>query len=465
MRAVRTNREPLELPSHPRHAPPAPGVAPALLGTNAASIGSRGFLSAACVSLCWLALSLWLALPWARELGTYIGALPAWLVIAGIALAPGFMNAFQTASLLLRPRGTYIEPRHYPPVTVLIAAYNEAANIETTLRSIASQRFPGAVETIVIDDGSMDGTADVVRKCDVPGVRLVVQPQNTGKAAALNRGLAETHHALVITVDADSWLHPDALRLLVREYLNGQPQTAAVAGAVFVNNARSSWVTRLQYWDYFQGIAATKRTQAAYGGTLVAQGAFSLYRTEILREMGGWPAGVGEDIVVTWAILQRGFYVGYAEDAICLTRVPESLGSLVRQRARWARGMIEAFRRHPEILLRRRLTTFLVSWNLLFPWMDFTFTFGFIPGLVLAAFGHYWLVGPVTLALIPSAVLMGAVMYHVSARVFARQGLSTQCDLPGLIGYTFAYGFINHPASLRGYVAELLGMRKTWGTK
>jgi len=428
-------------------------------------VGTRGFLVAVSLATLWLAFSLWLALPWARELSGIIGALAAWLIIGGIALAPGFMNAFQTASLLLRPCGKYIELHAYPPVTVLIAAYNEAADIANTLRSVVRQNYPGALEVIVIDDGSTDGTAEIVRSSGYSNVRLIVQPQNAGKAAALNRGLAETHHDIVVTVDADSWLQADALRLLVREYLNGQPQTAAVAGAVFVNNAQSSWVTRLQYWDYFHGIAAVKRTQAAYGGTLVAQGAFSLYRTQILREIGGWPACVGEDIVVTWAILRRGFFVGYAEDAVCFTHAPESLSTLVRQRVRWARGMIEAFRHHPEILLKRRLTTFLVSWNLLYPWMDFAFTFGFIPGLVLAACGHYWLVGPMTLALIPSAVLMGAIMYRMSARVFVHQGLRIRHDLPALIGYTLGYGLINHPASLRGYFAELLGMRKTWGTK
>jgi poly-beta-1,6-N-acetyl-D-glucosamine synthase len=347
---------------------------------------------------------------------------------------------------------------------VLVAAYNEAANIAITLRSLAAQRYPGKMEVIVIDDGSVDSTAEIVGR-DFPGVLLLVRPRNAGKAAALNRGLAKTHHELVVTVDADSSLHADALRLLVREDLNGQPQTAAVAGAGFVHNAQSNWVTRLQYWDYFHGIAATKRAQAAYGGTLVAQGAFSLYRTDILRDIGGWPACVGEDIVVTWAILRRGFFVGYAEDAVCFTSVPETLGSLMRQRARWARGMIEAFRNHPQILLKRRLPTFLIGWNLLFPWLDFTFTFGFIPGLVLACFGHYWLVGPVTLALIPSAVFMGAVMYRMSARVFAAHGLRIELDVLALFAYTFAYGLINHPASLRGYLAELFGARKIWGTK
>jgi poly-beta-1,6-N-acetyl-D-glucosamine synthase len=435
------------------------------LGINQASVGGSRFAVALAAAAVWVLLSLWLSIPWAEDLGEIIGVVPAWSVIFGIALAPGFMNAFQTASLLLRPANRYTAPAVYPPLTVLIAAYNEADNIETTLHSIASQGYPGALDVIVIDDGSADGTADRVRAFKRDWLRLLVQPLNRGKAAALNRGLAEARFELVVTLDADSRLHAQALRLLVEEYLSGQPQTAAVAGAVFVHNDRDNWVTRLQHWDYFHGIAATKRTQAAYGGTLVAQGAFSLYRRTILLEIGGWPSCVGEDIVVTWAILRRGWFVGYAQDAVCFTRVPDTLPGLVRQRSRWARGMIEAFRAHPGILLRRRLTTFLVSWNLVFPWIDFTFTFGFIPGLVLACFGSYWLVGPVTLALIPSAALVGAVMYRMSARVFAGQGIRVSRDIPALIAYTLGYSLILQPASLRGYCAEILGLRKSWGTK
>jgi len=97
--------------------------------------------------------------------------------------------------------------------------------------------------------------------------------------------------------------------------------------------------------------------------------------------------------------------------------------------------------------------------------MDFVFTFAFIPGLILALFGHYWLVGPITLALIPSAAFIGVVMYRMSARVFAVSGMRITHDPLALIGYTLGYGLINHPASLRGYMAEFLGMRKTWGTK
>src|SRR3546814_17220536 len=62
----------------------------------------------------------------------------------------------------------------------------------------------------------------------------------------------------------------------------------------------------VQEWDYFHGIAAVKRMQSMYHGTLVAQGAFSLYDRKALEDVGGWPECVGEDIVVSWALLERG---------------------------------------------------------------------------------------------------------------------------------------------------------------
>src|SRR5262245_4542718 len=94
------------------------------LGTNRASIGVVRFFAAMSIAAAWSALSLWLAIPWVHDLGEIIGPALAWAAIFGIALAPGFMNAFQTASLLLRPRRRYFAPEQYPPLTLLIAAYN-----------------------------------------------------------------------------------------------------------------------------------------------------------------------------------------------------------------------------------------------------------------------------------------------------------------------------------------------------
>jgi biofilm PGA synthesis N-glycosyltransferase PgaC len=238
-----------------------------------------------------------------------------------------------------------------------------------------------------------------------------------------------------------------------------------VAGAILIRNSRQNWLTKAQEWDYFLGIAAIKRIQSLFQGTLVAQGAFSLYDRETLVEVGGWPETVGEDIVLTWKILRAGYRVGHAENAIALTRCPDNLTQFIRQRQRWSRGLIEAFKMTPDILLQRRLPVFYIWWNTLFPLMDLAYSLGFIPGLVLAMFGHYWIVGPMTLALLPISFLMNSLMYSRSKATFDEVGLKVRRNRLGLLSYTLVYSIILQPACVWGYISEVLNLRKTWGTK
>ena len=429
-------------------------------------LGVRGkFVLALVASGAWLTLTVLIALPWIAELSSRIGVLLALLAVGGIALVPGFMNAFLIASLMLDRRPPRIAPSRYPSVSILIAAYNEEASIADTLRSIANQDYPGTFEVFVIDDGSHDRTASIVDACDHDWVHLLRQPQNAGKSAALNRGLAEAHFDLVVTLDADSFLYRDALRNLVERYLADPPNTRAVAGTMLVRNSRRNWVTKAQEWDYFHGIAAIKRVQSLYQGTLVAQGAYSLYERAALREVGGWVDCVGEDIVLTWAMLRKGWRVGHAEDACCFTNAPDTLHQFVRQRQRWARGMMEAFRQFPDIVLKPRLSTLFIWWNLLFPWLDLAYTVFFIPGIILALFGIYWIAGPLTLALLPMALGINYLMYRVGSQMFASNGLRVRRNLSGFLTYAFVYSLILQPACVAGYFSEVLGLRKTWGTK
>jgi biofilm PGA synthesis N-glycosyltransferase PgaC len=423
------------------------------------------FAVAIAVSVAWLIFTVWVALPWMRDLARLSNWPIALLIIGGIALVPGVMNAFLAASLLLDRR-----PRHkswdgYPGISILIAAFNEESSILETLQSLARQTYPGRMEAIVIDDGSADGTADLVASLDHPWLRLLRQSTNLGKAAALNRGLAEAQYGLVITLDADSCLYKDALRNLVERYLSDPPGTRAVAGTMLVRNSRDTWITKAQEWDYFHGIAAIKRMQSFFHGTLVAQGAFSVYDRSALEEVGGWADCVGEDIVLTWAMLSRGWRVGYAEDACCFTNAPAGLKGFIGQRRRWARGLMEAFRRHPRILLLPRMSTFFVCWNVLFPWLDFVYTMVFLPGVVVALFGIYWVAGPMTLALLPMALLMNLVMYRISVRMFDEQGLRVRRNIGGFLMYAFAYSLVLQPVSMIGYASELLGLRKSWGAR
>ena len=425
------------------------------------------FAIALSVATAWMSLSIMLANPWAEALGAWVTMPVAWAIVAGIALIPGFMNAFLLMSLALDRRPGHAPLERYPGLSILVAAYNEEATIVETIESIARQQYPGPLEVIVANDGSKDRTAELVREQlpNYPWLRLLDLKQNVGKANALNEALKLVSHTLTATVDADSWLFRDALTSIAERYFHDPKNTRAVAGAVMVRNSRESWMTRAQEWDYFQGIAAIKRVQSMYQGTMVAQGAFSLYDTATLRKVGGWPDCVGEDIVLSWSILKEGYRIGHCEDALLFTNAPTTLKQFARQRQRWARGMVEAFKKQPGILLMPSLPTTFVYWNLFFPFLDLIFTVVFIPGVVLALFGYYWIAGPITLALVPMAMAMNYFMYRIGRELFADKGLKVRFNPSGFFIYTLFYSMIMQPVSVAGYVSEVLNLRKTWGTK
>lgn len=430
---------------------------------------SRFSISVVGASL-WVVFSIWLSLPWLADLGNLTHPLFALFVLTFIAYLPGFINAFLLISLALRPDARRTTPAQWPAITVLVAAYNEAERIGATLHSLAALTYPGALQVIVIDDGSSDETSRIVEGAraqfgGAKALELMAPGANAGKARALNRGLAKAAHDLIVTIDADTLLQPNSLVAMVEHLTASPPRTAAIAGTIFVGNHAENWVTKVQQWDYFHGIAAVKRMQGMYDGTLVAQGAFSIYHKAPLLEAGGWPDSVGEDIVLTWALLRADYKIGHADDAIAWTHAPATLKGLAYQRKRWARGMIEALALHKRLLTVPRAQTMFIWWNLLFVSIDATYTFVFIPGLVLAFCGIFWLAGPVTLLLLPLAVLWNLVIYRIQSRLLKREGIEMKKSVLGFTLYALIYPLLMQPVSVWGYFAELLGGRKLWDAK
>jgi biofilm PGA synthesis N-glycosyltransferase PgaC len=248
------------------------------------------------VALAWTVLAVVLSIPWQQDLETAVGAVPAWIAIALLAYVPGFLVAFLAASLFLdrQPRLRVKHPT--TAISVVIAARNEEAGIGPTIERIAGSDYDGPVTIVLADNGSTDGTVAAARAtAEACGAELrVVHEQQPGKAHALNAALATITTSLVATVDADTLLHQEALRRLVSRLESAPADTVAVAGAVLVRNSRQNLLTRMQEWDYYLGIAAVKRMQGMYQSTLVAQGAFSVYRTDEVRAIGGWPDAIGD---------------------------------------------------------------------------------------------------------------------------------------------------------------------------
>ena len=415
-------------------------------------------------ALSWMAISTALAVPWSDELASLLGAPAAWLLITLIALVPGFLNTHLVLSLLLdRPR-QLDEIGELPPVTVLIAAWNERDSLPDTIRAFSRLSYPGRCELLIVDDGSTDGTIDALDEVLdlLPRARLVAA-EHGGKAAALNLGLAQVRTPVVVTMDADTCLHPEALRRLVTRLVTAPPDTAAVAGMVLTRNSRANLLTRMQEWDYFLAMASVKRQQALYQGTLVAQGAFSAYKTEALRAARGWPVCVGEDIVLTWALQKKGFRIGFEPTAVAFTAVPLEWRRFVRQRRRWARGMIEGLAAHGDLLWRKpRLTGFFVAIDALFPLLDGAYTLVFLPGLALALFGHYYIAGPLTLLVVPISLLVTMAMMQRQSAVFRQLGLRVRRNRLGYVAYLITYQAVLSPIALLGYAQEFLRLPKRW---
>ena len=163
----------------------------------------------------------------------------------------------------------------------------------------------------------------------------------------------------------------------------------------------ATFVTRMQQWDYRLGINGVKRMQAAYNTALVAQGAFSAYWTSDLRAVGGWPDAIGEDIVLTWTMLESRGLVQYEPVALGFTVVPERLDRLLSQRSRWARGMCEGLRTHPPPKQPRVLAKLVAGIDYLVPCLDIGVIFFWVPGVILFLFGYPLIFGWWSMLLLP----------------------------------------------------------------
>ena len=424
------------------------------------------FIISTLVSILWFAVSLWLAQPWIHELSGVVGYFIAYPVVLLIALVPGFLNAHILTSVLLdSPRplssATMANSEAFPPISVLIAAYNEEDNLPETIMSIAEQDYPASVEIIVVDDGSTDETVSVLRALRMPNL-TVIQANHAGKAGALTAGLRAVTRDITVCIDADTFLHRQALKRIITRMITDPDHTAAVAGCVLVRNSRSSLMTRLQEWDYFIGISSAKRQQALYQGTLVAQGAFSAFRTAALRRCQGWPSVIGEDIVLTWKLLSKGYRVGYEATALGFTKAPQGVVAFWRQRQRWARGMIEGLKRYGSLAWQGNLTGFFVGVDFVIPVIDLFYSIVFLPGIFLALTGRYYIVGPMTLLVIPLAFLIVLLMFQKQKRVFSELNLKVRQNSLGFIVFMLLYQPLMSPICLTGYLKELAGVRKRW---
>ena len=235
-------------------------------------------------------------------------------------------------------------------VTVLIPAHNEEGVIVQTVTSVLASDWK-ELRIIVVDDGSADKTGDLLDTnfSQEPRVEIIHQV-NRGKAAALNLAMARAETEIVVTIDADTEIEPDAISKLVRHF--SDPKVAAVAGNVKVGN-RSKWLTRWQALEYITSQNMEKRAFDLLNCITVVPGALGAWRKAAIQAAGGITADtVAEDADLTIAIRRLGWRISYEEEAIAWTEAPENAGQLIRQRFRWTFGTLQSFWKHSDTLFR-----------------------------------------------------------------------------------------------------------------
>jgi poly-beta-1,6-N-acetyl-D-glucosamine synthase len=244
----------------------------------------------------------------------------------------------------------------WPSVSILVPAYQEAENIESTLGSLVELEYPH-YEIIVVDDGSSDATFEKARKFSRnSGTVSVLRKDNGGKWSALNLAFKYAKYELIFCVDADSRLSRNALQLLVPHMRD--PRIAAVCGQVTVRN-RVNLITKLQAMEYVYANGGLRTAQSHFGWMLVVPGPIGLYRRSNLEQITklageiaervrpGHVAGplsnetFAEDFQLSLTTRALNGRIAYEPRAIAYTRAPENILSLINQRYRWMRGTMQ----------------------------------------------------------------------------------------------------------------------------
>jgi biofilm PGA synthesis N-glycosyltransferase PgaC len=398
-----------------------------------------------------------------------------WVIPIFLAYVPGLVIGFMVFTLLiLRYREPSLSPPsgpwprgEWPAVTIIVAAWNEEAAIVPTLESLGGLEYPGRIEVALADNNSTDRTAELAAEAAQRlglDYRRVFE-EKAGKHFALTTALGTATTPLVVTLDADTYLQRQALEFLVAR-VTTSPQDqhiCACAGALVAENPLATFITRMQQWDYRLGINGVKRMQAAYNTALVAQGAFSVYWTEDIQAVGGWPDAIGEDIVLTWRLLQSRGIVVYEPLALGFTAVPEHVGRLMSQRSRWARGMFEGLQLNPPYVQPRVLAKFVSGIDYLVPILDIGYIFFFLPGVILFILGYPLIFGWWSMLLLPMTLFIFGFLRHWQERhVFRRLGIQQRRDWRGFTGYLLAYQTLTSSASLRGYAQHFVGSTRRW---
>ncbi|MCU1240040.1 MAG: glycosyl transferase family 2 [Candidatus Acidoferrum typicum] len=286
-----------------------------------------------------------------------------------------------------------------PPITLIAPAHNEESSIRVAVRNLLELDYP-ELEIIVVNDGSADRTLEEMReefclrpvraiyvptlesarvrglyRSGVDARLLIVDKEPAGsKADAVNAGLNAATSPYVCIVDSDSVLERDALLRIMLPILSDPKRVVAVGGIIRVLNG--SEITKgqlrrvrlprksievIQVIEYLRAFLIGREAWGQGNMLMIISGAFGVFRTDLVRAVGGYrPNAIGEDFDLVARLHRhlrdRGadYHIHFVPDPMCWTEVPSDLKSLGRQRARWQKGLMDVLLSTGGMLFRPR---------------------------------------------------------------------------------------------------------------
>ncbi|PAX53290.1 glycosyltransferase [Brunnivagina elsteri] len=277
-----------------------------------------------------------------------------YLFVVGIGLS--MMRLLFVAALALyewKSRKSFKNQLNYSPsVSVIVPAFNEEKVICRTIDSLLRSHY-GNFDIIVVDDGSSDNTyKDVAQKYGNESRVRVFTKANGGKAHTTKYGILQTQAEIIVSLDADTILRPNAIKNLVRHFAD--PKIGTIAGNAKVGNR----INILTYWQALEYITSQNLERRAFGllnCISVVPGAIGAWRRELILKAGGYATDtLAEDADLTLSILRMGYKIDYEENAIALTEAPDTIQGFLKQRFRWMFGTLQATWKHRDTIFRKK---------------------------------------------------------------------------------------------------------------
>jgi len=243
-------------------------------------------------------------------------------------------------------------PHFYPMVSIVIPAYNEADNIGRLIESIQYQDYPfECYEIIVVDDGSTDKTGRIAAQY---GVKVIRHEKNLGKAKSLEDGIRAARGDVIITMDGDSYFADGSSLRNIVESLYTRPSVGVSTGVIRIEEGAGGIIEKFQVIEFLHSFEVGRRVQGYLDWLLVVPGAFSAFKSYILKSLPSIPKDtLAEDFELGMIAAKMGFTLNFEPRARVYTRPVLSWKRLYHQRVRWYYGGLQVMKKYQEMILRK----------------------------------------------------------------------------------------------------------------